>query len=73
LLIFSLDYNDYKNLNNTYYFGCIVGRVTNRVEKGKFTLNNQEYHIQKNETSKHAEHGGKKVYIREKKQIRLLF
>lgn len=27
------------------YFGCIVGRVANRIKDGKFTLNGQEYSL----------------------------
>lgn len=27
------------------YFGCIVGRVANRVKDGKFTLNGIEYSL----------------------------
>lgn len=27
------------------YFGCIVGRVANRIKEGKFTLNGTEYSL----------------------------
>jgi len=34
----ALDQND-----NAPYFGCIVGRVANRIKEGKFTLNGVNY------------------------------
>jgi len=43
-----------------YYFGCIVGRVTNRIANGTFKLNGKEYNICK--SGKHAEHGGLKGF-----------
>lgn len=27
------------------YFGCIVGRVANRIKEGKFTLNGTDYYL----------------------------
>src|SRR5262245_56605400 len=29
--------------DRNHYFGCTVGRVANRIAKGKFTLNEKEY------------------------------
>lgn len=39
------------------YFGCIVGRVANRVANGKFKLGSREYTLAVN-TPPHALHGG---------------
>ncbi|MFX0103411.1 MAG: aldose epimerase family protein [Candidatus Hodarchaeota archaeon] len=41
------------------YFGAVVGRVTNRVENGKFNLGGKEYDVFVQEGSKHSLHGGK--------------
>jgi aldose 1-epimerase len=43
------------------YFGCIVGRVANRVAKGKFTLDGKEYKVFVN-NGPNALHGGKKGF-----------
>jgi aldose 1-epimerase len=39
------------------YFGCITGRVANRIALGKFTLDGKEYSIPTN-NGKHTLHGG---------------
>ncbi|CAH9075896.1 unnamed protein product [Cuscuta epithymum] len=43
------------------YFGCIVGRVANRIKDGKFTLNGVEYSIAINKPP-NSLHGGHKGY-----------
>ncbi|KAL0415736.1 UNVERIFIED_CONTAM: Aldose 1-epimerase [Sesamum latifolium] len=43
------------------YFGCIVGRVANRIKDGKFTLNGVEYSLPINKPP-NSLHGGHKGY-----------
>ncbi|KAK4436892.1 Aldose 1-epimerase [Sesamum alatum] len=43
------------------YFGCIVGRVANRIKDGKFTLNGVEYALPINKPP-NSLHGGHKGY-----------
>ncbi|MCL7028920.1 hypothetical protein MKW94_023812 [Papaver nudicaule] len=43
------------------YFGCIVGRVANRIKDGKFTLNGTEYSLPINKPP-NSLHGGHKGY-----------
>ena len=43
------------------YFGAIIGRYANRINKGKFILNEKEYQLALNNGENHL-HGGKKGY-----------
>ncbi len=45
--------------DDNQYFGCTVGRVGNRIAKGKFTLNGKEYQLAVN-NGPNALHGGLK-------------
>lgn len=51
------DYQSNQYLKNCHYFGCIVGRVCNRIRNGKFQLHGKEYHLPINEKDRHI-HGG---------------
>ncbi|MCQ2575509.1 MAG: galactose mutarotase [Treponema sp.] len=44
-------------INSNYCFGAIVGRFANRIGKASFTLNNQEYTLDKND-GPNCLHGG---------------
>ena len=44
-------------LNSGYYYGATVGRVCNRIENGRFTLNGKEYRLSANQKG-NSLHGG---------------
>jgi aldose 1-epimerase len=44
-------------LEQSPYFGCLVGRYANRIAQGKFTLNGVEYNLAQNDADRHL-HGG---------------
>jgi aldose 1-epimerase len=45
------------------YFGCICGRIANRINKGKFILEDKEYQLAVNNGSNHL-HGGSEGFDR---------
>jgi aldose 1-epimerase len=51
---------DYLNSNESY-FGATIGRYGNRIAKGKFTLDNKQYILFKN-NGPNSLHGGKKSF-----------
>lgn len=51
--VFVVEYVD-----DTCFFGCIVGRVTNRMKNARFELDGKVYEMEKNDgTKKHHLHG----------------
>ena len=53
------DFSSYQTLDA--YLGALVGRVANRIGKGQFTLNGQDYHLAINNGPNHL-HGGIKGF-----------
>ena len=54
--------NNEKFLKNPPYFGAICGRYSNRIAKGKFTLDGTEYTLAKNNNNANHLHGGVKGF-----------
>ncbi len=52
--------DDYLSANEVFH-GALIGRVGNRIEKGKFQLNNEQYSLPINNTPNHL-HGGPKGF-----------
>jgi aldose 1-epimerase len=48
-------------IDNSPYFGCLVGRYANRIAKGKFMLNGIAYNLAQNNGENHL-HGGLKGF-----------
>ncbi|WVF73231.1 hypothetical protein IAT40_008050 [Kwoniella sp. CBS 6097] len=46
-------------INKKWHHGAVAGRVANRIARGQFTLEGQDYQIATNEPSGHVCHGGK--------------
>lgn len=51
-------------INDTYFFGATAGRYANRIAKGKFELDGQEYQLATNNGENHL-HGGVKGFNRQ--------
>ncbi len=45
-------------IENRHHFSAIIGRYANRICRGRFNLNGQEYQIPVNNLFGHAQHGG---------------
>ena len=50
-----------QNVENSKIIGGVVGRVSNRIENGKFNIDNKEYYLEKN-NKEHFLHGAKDNY-----------
>jgi len=49
-------------LAHEFYFGCIIGRVANRITHGRFNLNGKTYQLPINFIKQHHIHGGLKGF-----------
>jgi len=58
------DVSGYESGDNQY-FGCTVGRVCNRIAKGKFTLDGKEYTLAINNDPNHLHGGNEKAICRQ--------
>ena len=52
---------DYFAANRHLYFGAVVGRVANRIEDARFSLDGQDYHLAANANPHHL-HGGERGF-----------
>lgn len=50
--------------SNPFYFGCIVGRVANRIGRARFHLNGKTYQLEKNNGPNHLHGGSKGLHTR---------
>lgn len=48
-------------VQSPHYIGCIIGRYANRIAKGKFRINGNEYEVSRNQNGHHL-HGGLKGF-----------
>ena len=55
IVITNLNYEDYKNAESGY-LSSTIGRVTNRIKGGKFTLNNKTYQLDRKSTRLNSSH-----------------
>ena len=49
--------NNYEYISDPFFMGAIIGRYANRIENGKFRLNEIDVNLEKNEVENHL-HGG---------------
>ncbi len=45
-----------------YFFGAVIGRVANRIENARFTLNGKEYRLSANHEGQNCLHGGERGF-----------
>jgi len=64
-LYFTLGY-----LSNSRYFGAVVGRVANRIAKGRFVIDEKEYKLAIN-NGPNALHGGLKGFDKVNKRTKM--
>lgn len=57
IVISNLNLEDYINKNDGF-LSATIGRVTNRIDQGKFILNDIEYHLEQNFDGNASSHGG---------------
>lgn len=56
--------------SDTCYFNAFIGRVCNRIEKGRFKLDGKEYKLFKNDGNNHL-HGGKSGFNKQEYSVEL--
>lgn len=55
------EYKDYESDSN--FFGAIIGPVAGRIEEASFTLNEEKFHLEKNDSNHHL-HSGSNAFHR---------